>query len=430
MSNRFETAQFLRLLYDQPIPEIEPSKGYMYSNSDFGLLRLIMEKASGKNLPDWIKHRIFEPLKMTQTIMQKSPLDIIPKKATMYEYSGEGIYRNAQVQKTSPGGNYYILTSANDLELWSRACNTSDSEISQATSELMENARQMPGKENHYTIGYSYHTIANDQVILHEGVNGYNYISRIPSKGLTVITLGNRDGDGFAEENKAIINYILKQSSPPLPKLITTPINLSKSELLGFAGNYRWQNQVSWEGSNTAKKISTLYMDGDTLKMRYQGNYVIALTPVAKNIFYYEEGGSDGFGGQFEFTKNSKEAPTVLTVTYDDGFPGVVMAKDSEALWQPSKETVADFTGRFYSKHLDYYWNIELMDNGTLVLKSSNLPDIELEPDGLNQFHFISEKYPGIAFDSWILFNKDDQGEITHLTAWSGRLMHHRFDKE
>ena len=68
--------------------------------------------------------------------------------------------------------------------------------------------------------------------------------------------------------------------------------------------------------------------------------------------------------------------------------------------------------------------------NGKLVLKSSNLPDTELKPDGLNQFHYIGEVYPDSGFDRWILFNKNEQGVITHLTAWSARVMHHRFDKQ
>ncbi|HEY0669485.1 MAG TPA: serine hydrolase domain-containing protein, partial [Sphingobacteriaceae bacterium] len=50
MQNRLDKNQFLELLYKQPKPEVEPGKGYMYSNSDFGLLRLILEKASGQNL--------------------------------------------------------------------------------------------------------------------------------------------------------------------------------------------------------------------------------------------------------------------------------------------------------------------------------------------------------------------------------------------
>lgn len=430
MSNRFETEQFLRLLYKQSTPEVEPGKGYMYSNSDFGLLRLIMEKASGQNLPDWMEQRLFEPLKMKSTSMQKNPLDIIPNQATMYEDAWGGGYQIAHVPKTSPGGNYYILTSASDLELWTAIVNDPTSEISAAIKKLTTNVRQIPGKENHYVIGYTHRSITNQQIILHEGVNGYNYLTRVPSKGLSVITLGNRHDAGFAEQNKAIIGYFLKQA-PEEPKLltfITKPIEMPESELTKYTGNFRWQNHVSWESTNQLRKFSSLYIADGKLKMRYTGNYVIELTPVTKDVFYFREG-EDGYGAQFEFKQESRDAPLNLTVTFDDGYPSDIMVRDTEGLWQPTINDLAEFSGRFYSEHLDYYWNIELNEAGKLILKSSNLPDTELEPDGTNQFHCIGEKYLGAGFDRWILFNKNGQGEITHLTAWSGRVMHHRFDK-
>lgn len=426
MANRFETEQFLRLLYTQPTPQVEPGKGYMYCNSDFGLLRLIMEKASGKKLPDWMRQRMFDPLKMVSTRMQKNPLEIIPNRVDMYVSAAGGGYEHNNVQKTSPGGNYYILTSANDLELWTAAISDPASEISQAAAKLIAKVRQIPGKENHYVVGYSNRTVNNQKIILHEGVNGYNYLSRVPSKGLAVITFGNKHNDGFAEENKAIINYLLKVKAPALSKLISKPIVLTENELAKFTGNYLWLNKPSWEGYRQPRKFSTFFIAGGKLKLRYTGNYVIDLTPVGKDIFYYKE----DFGAQFEFKQTTPNEPVNMTVTFDDGFPGETMVKDTAAIWQPSKEILAGFTGKYYSKHLDYFWNIAMNEEGQLVLKRNTLPDAIIEPDGLNQFHYIAEKSPGSAFDQWLLFNKDDKGTITGITVWSARVMHHEFEKK
>jgi len=63
---------------------------------------LIMEQASGKNLPDWINQRIFEPLKMNNTRMQKNAQDIVPNRAAKYSYEGNS-FKLDNVQKTSPG---------------------------------------------------------------------------------------------------------------------------------------------------------------------------------------------------------------------------------------------------------------------------------------------------------------------------------------
>lgn len=427
MSNRFDKEQFFRLLYTQPEPEIDPGKGYMYCNSDFGLLRLILEKAAGKNLPDWIKKRVFDPVKMNNTRMQKSALDIIPNRATKYESDGTG-YSQDNVQKTSPGGNYFILTNADDLVKWSAAISNPGSEFHAAFNKLLANVRMIPGKKNHYVTGYSIDTVNGHPVIFHEGVNGENYLTRIPSKGLTVITMGNLDGEGFSQQNRALCDQVMQTNKPPFikPVFATKPITLTEAELKRYEGKYRWLNQVSWESYNEQRKTSDVFAENGKLKLRYNPSYVIELIPVGKDLFYYEE----GFGLQLSFSQSDPAAPMRLTTSFDDGYPGAVMEKEAGNRWLPSATELKLFTGRYYSRHLDYYWNFELNDQGKMVLRRATMPDAVLEPDGENQFHYFAEKNPGSRFDQWILFKKNPAGEITGLVVWSGRVMHHRFEKQ
>ena len=425
MSNRFDKEQFFRLLNKQPEPEVEPGKGYMYCNSDFGLLRLIMEKASGKNLTDWIKQRIFTPLKMNNTGMQKNVQDIVPNRAIKYSYAGNG-FKHDNVQKTSPGGNYFILTCADDLAKWSAAISDPGSEFNAALKKLLANVRMIPGKKNHFVTGHSLDTINGHVVIIHEGVNGENYLSRIPLKGLAVITFGNIDGDGFSQQNKLLSDYVLQVKMAPFikPVFAKKPITVTETELKRYEGRYRWLNQVSWESYNEKRKTSDLFVEDGKLKFRYSGTYIIELIPVGKNLFYYE----DGFGMEIKFIRPEGNAPMRIKVAFDDGFPGEAMEKEA-GTWPPSLEELKKITGSYYSKHLEYFWNFELNEQGKMVLKRATMPDATIEPDGENQFHYIAEKGPGDGFDQWILFNKDAQGKITGLTVWSSRVMHHRFDK-
>ena len=425
MFNRLDKEQFFRLLYKQPEPEVEPGKGFMYCNSDFGLLRLIMEKASGKNLSDWIKQRIFDPLKMNNTGMQKNALDIVPNRATKYSYSGNG-FKQDNVQKTSPGGNYFILTCADDLVKWSSAIGDPGSEFNAAYKKLLQNVRMIPGKKNHYVTGHSLDTLNGQAVIIHEGVNGENFLTRIPSKKLTVITIGNLDGEGFSEQNKLLRDHIMHVKKPPFVKPVFAKklVPITEAELKKYEGRYRWLNQVSWESYNEKRKLSDFYAENGKLKLRYTGNYVVELIPVGKDLFYYQE----DFGMEIKFIQPDANTPMKVTVTFDDGFPGATMEKEP-AKWLPSTEDLKMFTGKYHSRHLDYYWNFELNEQGKMVLHRATMPDAIVEPDGENQFHYIGEKGPGDGFDQWILFNKDAQGNINGLTVWSARVMHHRFEK-
>jgi CubicO group peptidase (beta-lactamase class C family) len=430
MANRLDLSEFLNLLYKQPAPSVEPGKGYMYSNSDFGLLRLILEKASGKNLADWLKQRVFDPLEMNSTRMQNNPLDVIPNGAIVYTPVGNKKYLMQSVQKTSPGANYFILTNADDLERWAAAHSDNSTDVAKATHRLLANVRNLPGTENHFVFGHSYRKINEQAVVFHEGVNGFNYLTRIPAKGLSIITFGNLSG-GFAAENKSIVDYLLmtpNQSQTPQPQsqFLTRPISISKQELQQYAGRYVWQNQTSFDSYLPVRKTSDFFVDGDTLKCSNCATDA-SLLPVGKDLFYFKD--KDGIGFQFEFSKAALNAPMRAEVRFSDGYPSIKLQKESGEIWQPSKQELSRFTGKYYSKHLDFYWTLELNEGGKLVIKRPTIADTIIEPDGLNQFRFTIDKGPGGGFDAWMLFHQDEKRRITHFTVWHPRMMHHRFDK-
>ncbi|MEO5590802.1 MAG: serine hydrolase domain-containing protein [Gemmatimonadaceae bacterium] len=428
MGNRVDQSQFLQLLYHQPTPEVEPGKGYMYSNSDFGLLRLIEEKASGQDLSVWMTKRMFEPLKMSSTRLSDNSLEIIPKLATTYYGSG-GDSRLGYPDKTSPGGNYSITTSAADLEKWAKAHSDTVSEIARAAARLRANVRRLPGKENHHVVGYTVREVNRQQVVVHEGVNEYNYLTRIPHKGLSVITLGNLGGSGYSRENASIVDFLLKvptPSAPLKPQLLTKAISVATEELKRYGGRYVWQDQKSWESETEVRRTSDILLDGDVLKIRVIGNVTFLLTPVGQDMFYNPAGP----GAQYEFSRSNVNERMNLRVRFGDGSPDIRMQKQADEIWHPSSQALSRFTGKYYSKHLDYYWTVVLDDDGKLVIKRPTIADTVLEPDTQDQFILSIEVYPGtVGGDAAVRFHDDGQGHITHLTVSHPRLMHHRFDR-
>ncbi|HEU0111378.1 MAG TPA: serine hydrolase domain-containing protein, partial [Flavisolibacter sp.] len=176
MTNRFDQSQFLNFLYRQPKPEVEPGKGYMYSNSDFGLLRLILEKASGQNLRQWMKLKLFDPLGMTSTLLHDDKDEVIEGFAQQYYKYGKG-YKTWTSDKTSPGGNYYIATTVNDLEKWAVVHLDTASIISKAVTKLFRNPQLMPGRDKDYVFGFKEKKLGTHTIRTHQGVNECTYIS-------------------------------------------------------------------------------------------------------------------------------------------------------------------------------------------------------------------------------------------------------------
>ncbi len=189
MANRLDVLQFLDFLYNQPDPQVEPGKGYMYSNSDFGLLRLIL----GKNLSVYMTEKIFKPLIMLHTKLGRDKEEVIANHAFSYAEDDIGKYTVWMRDKTSPGGNYWILTCANDLEKWAAAHADENSFIAKAISRLKQQARPIPVLKNgtNYVFGHKIKEFVNSVVIKHEGVSGYSFLTQVPAHGLSVICVGN-----------------------------------------------------------------------------------------------------------------------------------------------------------------------------------------------------------------------------------------------
>ncbi|MGH9946716.1 MAG: serine hydrolase domain-containing protein [Pyrinomonadaceae bacterium] len=426
MANRLDKSQFLQLLYTQPRPEIEPGKGYMYSNSDFGLLRLILEKASGEKLSVWMKKRIFEPLKMNSTRQYDDPLAIIPNFARIYEDIGGGKVKVKHPDKTSPGSNYFIATSADDLALWAAAHADENSDIAKATAKLLKNVRLMPNNKDHYIFGHTVAKIREKTVIFHEGVSENLYLTRVPSEGIAIITLGNRY-DSFVDQNKALLNHILKtpDADKPKPVFLTKPIVVTKEELATYEGRYLLQDQTTWQSYVPLRKTNDFFVSDGVLKVRFSGDLVYSLAAVGKGIFYANE---EGFGTQVTFSQPTPNSPFEAILEFDDGFPSIRMKKEN-AIWSPTKATLLSFTGKYYSRHLDYYWTIALNSEGKLIVKRPTIADMELVPDLKNEFRLTMEDRVGHGFDAWVNFHNGAKGQVTHLTVHYPRLMDHRFER-
>jgi hypothetical protein len=206
---------------------------------------------------------------------------------------------------------------------------------------------------------------------------------------------------------------------------LTKPVPVAAGDLKQYEGKYLWQGQTSWESISEKRKTTDVFVSGGALKARWNANYVLSLVPVGKDLFYFTE---EDFGAQFEFKRDGSAMK--LTVKYDDGFPANEMVRESGGIWTPSKEELARFTGKYYSKHLDFYWTIAQSENGDLIIKRPTIADTTLYPDGLNRFRFtIEDHHRGTGFDGWITFHPAEKGAGAYLTVWFPRVMNRRFDK-
>ncbi len=428
MNNRLDVSQFLNFLYNQPDPQIEPRKGYMYSNSDFGLLRLILEKASSEMLPDYMERRIFKPLQMLSTSMRRNKEAVIANHAFSYFEDEPGKYNVWLRDKTSPGGNYHILTSADDLEKWAAAFADKNSFITKASDRLKKNARPIPVlKETNYVHGHKLKKIGKNEIVFHEGATGFSYLARIPSAGLSIICTAN-NLTAYDDKVIALAATILQLDEKPtesLQKFSSTPVPIKEKDLQKYAGRYL---ELTESFQSTVKGRTTYPMKvvGDTLYWQYSSTEAVPLQYVGDGVFKDPD-----YDVWLRFFQPHPDSVMRIEAHMQDGSPKIVTwKKDSTTVPVYSKEYLQKLTGKYYSKHLDFYLTIVLNEDGKLVVKRPTISDKILEPHALHEFKLPTEFFEtNYERTFWIQFYFNDAGMPTYFDVRHGRLMHHRFDK-
>ncbi len=425
MANRLDKSQFLQFLYNQPAPSVEPGKGYMYSNSDFGLLRMIMEQASGEDLAEYMKHRVFDPLTMMDSRIHNDKEAVIVNHAFSYTIGMNNTYNLWLKDKTSPGGNYFVLTSANDLEKWAAAHSDPNSFISAAVNRLKQNARPIPVLlGTNYVFGHKLKKIGAFDAIVHMGVDDYPYIANVPEKGLTLVLFSNLLLPRWNLMQEGL-STAMSIEIPVVPKreLPQERIQIDSEEIKSFAGIYQWILPLTFQSFVPRKRYTKFVADNGALHVLYNDQDTLALLPIAKNTF-----SDPDFPDIFVFSQQHRDStPQLVLYTYDGDT--IKMEKLRYENPKPRRQELQKLVGKYYSKHLDYYLTLVLNETSQLVVKRPTIADKILEPYPDGDYRLMTD-FGHFSSESWVRFYPDDLGNVTHFTVTNPRLMGHRFDKK
>lgn len=215
-------SDYLPLFVDKKLA-FAPGSGFLYSNSGYMVLGLIIEKLSGQNYFDFVKEHIYKPAKMMNTDAYE--LDkVIPNLATGYTMSLEepGQWKNntfLNPTKGTPAGGGY--STADDLLSFANALQNNIL-LSKENTALCTS-----GKVNYragmYGYGFEENTIDGHRIIGHTG--GHDGVASeimiYPDLSYTVVILTNGEVENYWE----VSNLIKKQlvgSSPSIDNFFYT----------------------------------------------------------------------------------------------------------------------------------------------------------------------------------------------------------------
>ncbi len=211
-TRQINDADVLALLAKQTHGKFEPGDSWAYSNSGYVVLGLIVAKISGMPYPDFLRQRIFEPLKMSRTIAYVNGASTVPNRA--YGYSkNNGVFEDTDQSSTSATlGDGGVYSNLDDLTNWGDALRASKllpkSEMSSALDPVkLKNGGQTywpkstgdsdnlaPGKPVAYGFGWFLSPVLGHPCMWHTGsTSGFRtIIERFVDNGKTLVILLNR----------------------------------------------------------------------------------------------------------------------------------------------------------------------------------------------------------------------------------------------
>ncbi|MFA4979212.1 MAG: serine hydrolase [Sphingobacterium sp.] len=220
---KFRTvSDYLPLFVDKKLA-FAPGSDFLYSNSGYMVLGLIIEKLSGQNYFDYVKEHIYKPAKMTNTDAYELD-NAVPNLATGYTMSLEepGQWKNnifLNPTKGTPAGGGYstvddLLNFANVLQ---KNILLSKESITLCTSGKVKY------REGMYGYGFEESIINGHRIIGHTG--GHDGIASeimiYPNLGYTVVILTNGEVENYWEASN-LIKKQLVGSTPSIDNFFYT----------------------------------------------------------------------------------------------------------------------------------------------------------------------------------------------------------------
>lgn len=227
-----DTANIIRL---QKNLNFAPGSRYLYSNSNFSLLAMIVEKLSGQSFGSFVKQRIFTPLGMDASTIRETYWQLINQRAYAYHDNGEGVF-TWNVLNYGTYGATSLHTTARDLMKLLDHYRTPKIGKPETMALMMQHPTLTDGKLSIYGGGLQFGEYQGHAYLEHGGSDAAfrAHVMRLTEDDLDIVLLSNTQSMPMSLLARKIANIILDlpEETPDLQEYASEQI------LPPTAGNY------------------------------------------------------------------------------------------------------------------------------------------------------------------------------------------------
>lgn len=362
-----------------------PGDEYIYSNTGYTLLAVIVKRVSGKSLREFADARIFQPLGMTSTHFHDDHTMVVPGRTSAYQVrQGGGWMVSIPVFDTY--GATSLFTTVADLLKWEQ--NFADATV--GSRVLIEKAQQpttlTTGRPLNYGYGLSMETYRGMRAVGHGGADaGYRSdVIRFPDAGLAIDVLCNASNSGPGALSRKVADLLLEKQLTPAPARAASGSTPAAAPAAAPAQVERIVGIYQRRGVDDAIEVTAA--EGRLTLLPFR----LPLRAVSADSFDV-----DGFPVRV-MTEGATGPATVLKVRIGTEPDRMY---DRVPRFAPSPEALEAYAGVYYSEELDVRYTVARKDS-TLSVTLRRRGSLDMKPAftdaftvaGLGTVRFVRER--------------------------------------
>ncbi len=378
----------------------KPGDEWLYSNTGYTLLAVIVKRVSGQSLREFAQARIFAPLGMRDTHFHDDHTMIVPGRTSAYQPRDGGGWR-ISIPVFDTYGATSLFTTSGDLLKW-----MANLDHPTVGTEALVAAAQTSGVLNDGTpTGYGYGlTVGRYRgltAIGHGGADaGYRaQVERYPERGIAVAVLCNAS---IAAPNvllRRVTDVLLGASAPPHVASIDTV-----TRPVAVAAKQRW---VGIYRDTLSQQVMRIRLTNDTLRL-LDGRVLATTSDTSARI------------GNSASALVLRSAGGVVTAVQQLPRNTRDLVFRREVAFTLDRAALAAFAGTYESDELDVRYTLAVTDSG-LVMRHRKLGELVMVPTWRDAFT--------VDYNFFCQFTRDRSGKVTGFTVNDGRVRGVRFDR-
>jgi CubicO group peptidase (beta-lactamase class C family) len=398
-----------RLLFQQTELNFAPGDQFLYSNSGYALLAMVVKQVTGKTLPAFAKERIFDPLGMAHTHFQDDYGIVVKGRAHSYARQPDGKSQYVALSDSTVGPSS-LLSTVGDLARWDENFYTGEVGGPALLAQMQEKGKLNNGKEIEYASGLEIGKYRGLRTVEHAGgAAAYRTnILRFPDQHFSVVVLANAEDVNSTALSFKIADIYLKESlqpTPDNPSLGDKPeVTINPKVLDAYVGDYELQDELR------PGFIVSFSKDEDHLVARATGQSSSRMYAVSNTAFRLRV-----VPAEVVFDDPTDGGKAQNAILHQDG---ASLPMRRIVITQPTAERLKAYEGQFYSAELGVTYDVFVRDGALKVRYPRG--DIDLEPVG-------NDAFAGAFPIGSLKFVCGADGECNALSIDDGRVQNLRF---